>query len=173
MTCSLPTNVHDRVRSAGRVLVSADVVPFRSVLRITAPVEVADWRSWCIVPRVPATRKKTVANGGRSRGRGSTSGTAAANRPKTPLGSIPGIGKTFTRDFARIGITSVEELGGSDPEALYARLGLTNESEGHSTSKNYLYVIRMAVYYANGGRDVAKLRWSEWSDEKLTRERRR
>lgn len=28
-----------------------------------------------------------------------------------------------------------------------------NLQKQHATSKNYLYVLRMAVYYANGGRD--------------------
>jgi hypothetical protein len=41
-----------------------------------------------------------------------------------------------------------------------------NAAVGHATSKNYLYVIRMAVYYANGGRDPSKLRWSAWSDKR-------
>ena len=77
---------------------------------------------------------------------------------------IPGIGKTLERDFARIGITHIEQLLGADPDALFAQLKLANAAEDHKTSKNYLYVIRMAVYYASGGRDAEKLVWNAWKD---------
>lgn len=78
------------------------------------------------------------------------------------LQTIPGIGRTFTKDFARIGITTVSQLRAKDPQKLFARLQNANDEEGHATSKNYLYVIRMAVYFANGGRDPEKLRWNAW-----------
>jgi hypothetical protein len=77
---------------------------------------------------------------------------------------IPGIGKTFVKDFARIGIHSIDDLIHQDPEQLYLDLCDANAKVDHKTSKNYLYVIRMAVYYANGGRDKAKLKWSVWKD---------
>jgi Pathogenicity locus len=77
---------------------------------------------------------------------------------------IPGIGRTFEKDFARIGITSADQLAGEDPAALFSHLTLANAAEDHKTSKNYLYVIRMAVYYANGGRDPDKLVWKAWKD---------
>ncbi len=80
------------------------------------------------------------------------------------LFEIPGIGRTFVKDFARIGITSQRQLVGKNPERLFARLSRVNAAEGHTTSKNYLYVLRMAVYYAGGGRDHQKLRWSAWKD---------
>ncbi|MEM7307087.1 MAG: helix-hairpin-helix domain-containing protein [Planctomycetota bacterium] len=82
----------------------------------------------------------------------------------TRLDAIPGIGRTFVRDFARIGVDSVEQLRGRDPETLFVALCEANDDEGHATSKNYLYVLRMAVYYANGGRAAAKLKWSAWRD---------
>ena len=85
------------------------------------------------------------------------------------LTSIPGIGKTFAQDFARIGILDVAQLRGADPDVLYSRLVQANADEGHRTSKNYLYVIRMAVYYAEGGRDAAKLKWSGWADKAARR----
>lgn len=75
---------------------------------------------------------------------------------------IPGIGRTFAKDFARIGITSIAQLRGKDPERLFRKLQDANASEHHATSRNYLYVIRLAVYYADGGRDPDKLRWSAW-----------
>ncbi len=69
------------------------------------------------------------------------------------LTSIPGIGRTFKKDFGRIGITRVDQLIGADADELFEKLRTANAREDHPTSKNYLYVIRMAVYYANGGRD--------------------
>lgn len=80
------------------------------------------------------------------------------------LRQIPGIGRTFVKDFARIGVTSVAQLRHADPERLFARLEEANTAERHPTTKNYLYVIRMAVYYANGGRHPEKLRWNAWKD---------
>lgn len=78
----------------------------------------------------------------------------------TRLITIPGIGKTFEKDFARIGIECVEDLRGQEAELLFEKLTMANRAEDHATSKNYLYVIRLAVYFANGGRDPDKLKWS-------------
>lgn len=83
-------------------------------------------------------------------------------RTTSGLRQIPGIGATFVKDFARIGVTEVGHLRHADPEALFAQLKDANAREGHATSRNYLYVIRMAVYFANGGRDPEKLRWNAW-----------
>ena len=80
------------------------------------------------------------------------------------LKQIPGIGQTFIKDFARIGITTTSQLRRADPQQLYTQLQKANEAEHHATSKNYLYVIRMAVYYANGGRNPEKLRWNAWKN---------
>jgi hypothetical protein len=75
---------------------------------------------------------------------------------------IPGIGKTFAKDFARIGLHSVEDFKGETPEDIFIRLSAANATEDHNTSKNYLYVLRMVIYYANGGRDPNKLKWAAW-----------
>jgi hypothetical protein len=83
---------------------------------------------------------------------------------KSDLLTIPGIGKVFVTDFARININSMQDLIDQDAEKLFSDLRVANEGLGHKTSKNYLYVIRMAVYYANGGRDESKLKWSAWKD---------
>jgi adenine-specific DNA glycosylase len=82
----------------------------------------------------------------------------------TKLTTIPGIGKTFEKDFARIGINNIEDLVGANPEEVFARLSFINTADHHKTSKNYLYVIRMVIYYANGGRGAEKLKWSAWRD---------
>jgi adenine-specific DNA glycosylase len=82
----------------------------------------------------------------------------------TKLTTIPGIGKTFEKDFARIGLHSVEDVANANAEEIFARLSFINTADHHKTSKNYLYVIRMVIYYANGGRDSEKLKWSAWKD---------
>jgi hypothetical protein len=83
---------------------------------------------------------------------------------KSNLLNIPGIGKTFVKDFARINIFSIEDLIAKSPDQLFIELCRANELVGHKTSKNYLYVLRMAVYYANGARDKSKLQWNVWKD---------
>jgi adenine-specific DNA glycosylase len=82
----------------------------------------------------------------------------------TKLTEIPGIGKTFEKDFTRIGVTSVEQLEHTNAEEVFARLAFINSADNHKTSKNYLYVIRMVIYYAKGGREPEKLKWSYWKD---------
>lgn len=78
---------------------------------------------------------------------------------------IPGIGKVFAQDFQRIGITRIDQLRNQNPEHLYESLVKANANEDHTTSKNYLYVLRMAVYFSNGGRDPEKLRWNYWKQD--------
>ncbi len=82
----------------------------------------------------------------------------------TDLLEIPGIGQTFVNDFSRINIYSIDDLVGKNPKELFDELCKENNKENHKTSKNYLYVIRMAVYYADGGRESEKLKWSAWKD---------
>ncbi|PZV03887.1 MAG: hypothetical protein DCF32_13025 [Leptolyngbya sp.] len=83
---------------------------------------------------------------------------------QSDLTDIPGIGKTFTRDFARLGIWFQGDLVGKAAEDLFAQLSEINAREHHKTSKNYLYVIRMAIYYAEGGRDPNLLKWHAWKE---------
>jgi hypothetical protein len=85
---------------------------------------------------------------------------------KTKLSVIPGIGRTFVKDFARINILSLDDLVDQNADDLFHALCEANEAVAHKTSKNYLYVIRMAIYYANGGRDESKLKWHAWKDER-------
>lgn len=101
------------------------------------------------------------------------------NEAENDLREIPGLGRIFTKDFARIGITRIEQLKGKNPERLFRRLVDANAAEAHATSRNYLYVLRMAVYYADGGRDPERLKWNAWKDapkagaERSTRPTRR
>ncbi|MFN7289653.1 MAG: helix-hairpin-helix domain-containing protein [Pirellula sp.] len=88
--------------------------------------------------------------------------------PKRYLTQIPGIGATYINDFARIRIFAIEDLVDQDPRELYKQLCIANERVQHKTTKNYLYVFRIAVYYANGGREENKLKCNAWKDRWLT-----
>jgi hypothetical protein len=83
---------------------------------------------------------------------------------ETSITVIPGIGKTFAKDFARIGYSFIEDFENKDAETIYNLLVTANIKENHKTSKNYLYVIRMIIYYAGGGREKDKLKWNHWKD---------
>ncbi len=100
------------------------------------------------VRKAPKVQKSKISTLGRS--------------VQSDLLNIPGIGKTFVKDFERIKIQSQKDLKNKKPELLFKKLVQINEKLGHKTSKNYLYVIRMAIYYAQGGREVRKLKWSFW-----------
>jgi hypothetical protein len=84
---------------------------------------------------------------------------------KNKLTKIKGIGKTFEKDFARIKMISIEDFKDKVPEMIFAKLEKENSKENHKTSKNYLYVIRMICYVADGGTDQSKLKWSYWKDK--------
>ena len=61
---------------------------------------------------------------------------------KSNLLEIPGIGKTFARDFARINIFSISELADQNADELFLDLCRAHEMVDHKIRKNYLYVIR-------------------------------
>ena len=84
--------------------------------------------------------------------------------PKTTITVIPGIGKTFAKYFVRIGMHCVEDFHNKRADAIFETLVIANQQDNHKTSKNYLYVIRMVIYYAGGGRDAEKLKWSFWKN---------
>jgi TfoX/Sxy family transcriptional regulator of competence genes len=79
---------------------------------------------------------------------------------------IPGVGKTLTEDFARINMHYIRDFKKGNDIEIFERLSQKNAELLHKTSKNYLYSIRMIIYYANGGRDEAKLKWNVWKDQK-------
>jgi hypothetical protein len=83
---------------------------------------------------------------------------------ETLLIQAPGIGTTLSKDFARIGLFFVEDFEAKVAEEVFQTLVEANQKVDHKTSKNYLYVIRMLIYYANGGRDPEKIKWSYWKD---------
>ncbi len=74
---------------------------------------------------------------------------------------IPGVGTSIAQDLHDIGIESVDDLKGKDPQALYDE---SNAFAGAVQDRCLLYVFRCAVYYAEGGRDSEKLKWWNWKD---------
>ena len=80
------------------------------------------------------------------------------------LTSIPGVGKSIAEDLRNIGIFSVSDLKGKDPEELYQ---LSNQYAGCVQDRCLLYVFRCAVYFAGGGRDPEKLKWWNWKDSTI------
>ncbi len=82
------------------------------------------------------------------------------------LTRIPGVGKSIANDLWDIGIRSIADLRGRDPEALYQ---MSNEFAGAKQDRCLLYVFRCAVYYAEtpaGDQETAKLQWWNWKDKK-------
>lgn len=79
------------------------------------------------------------------------------------LKNIPGIGPNMERHLNNIGIRSIADLVGKDPEDLYRRNCL---EKGYQDDRCVLYVFRCAVYYAeHGQRDPEKLNWWYWKDK--------
>ena len=77
------------------------------------------------------------------------------------LKTIPGVGKATEEDLLALGVRSVTQLVGVDPEELFVRL--TAYQDGYTDRCN-LYVYRCAIYFAQGGRDPDLLKWWAWKD---------
>jgi nucleotidyltransferase/DNA polymerase involved in DNA repair len=86
------------------------------------------------------------------------------------LTTIPGVGKSISKNLYDIGIRKVSDLKGQNPEKLYA---LSNKLTGTTQDRCLLYVFRCAVYFAEtkeNKRDKEKLKWWNWKDkEKATK----
>jgi hypothetical protein len=79
---------------------------------------------------------------------------------------IPGVGISIATDLWNIGITSISDLKGKDPEVLYE---LSNRYVGTKQDRCLLYVFRCAVYYAETPKpeqEIDKLKWWNWKDRK-------
>jgi hypothetical protein len=86
---------------------------------------------------------------------------------KKELTQIPGVGKSISEDLWNIGVRSISDLKGQDPEELYKR---SNAHAGIQQDRCLLYVFRCAVYYAETEapwRAPELLKWWNWKDEKL------
>jgi hypothetical protein len=87
-------------------------------------------------------------------------------RKYTPaeLQQIPGVGKSISQDLRNIGIKSIADLKGKDPEMLYNK---SNKLAGAVQDRCLLYVFRCAVYYAGHTKhNPEKLKWWNWKDKK-------
>ena len=61
------------------------------------------------------------------------------------LRKIPGVGENIEQDLLNLGIRTVADLKGKDPDELYKQDCLY---KGFQEDKCQLYVFRMAVYFA-------------------------
>ncbi len=78
------------------------------------------------------------------------------------LQKIPGVGKTIAKDLWDLGIRSIPELKGKDPEQLYQALCLHQNCH---VDRCMLYVFRCAVYYASEKNPKPELlKWWKWKD---------
>jgi len=78
------------------------------------------------------------------------------------LRRIPGVGKQIAVDLWELGISSIQDLKGEDPEELYLRHCM---KKGYQVDRCMLYVFRCAVYYAsNDEYDPELLKWWNWKD---------
>ena len=79
--------------------------------------------------------------------------------------TIPGVGKSIAQDFWNIGLRSISDLEGQDPEELYDQLC---QYQGTHVDRCMLYVFRCAVYYASHTKhDPELLKWWNWKDREL------
>ena len=81
---------------------------------------------------------------------------------KQKITVIKGVGKTLEKYFARIDMYYVDNFKEKSVESIFTLLAAANLLKNHKTSKNYLYLIRMIIYVANGGDDEIKIRWNYW-----------
>ncbi len=79
----------------------------------------------------------------------------------TGLQRIPGVGRAIEKRLNGLGYGEVEALAGQSAEDMYAR---DCALEGVALDRCLLYVYRLAVYYAEGGREPEKLKWWNWKD---------
>jgi nucleotidyltransferase/DNA polymerase involved in DNA repair len=83
---------------------------------------------------------------------------------KTALGlqEIPGIGPSMARDLENIGIHTVRQLKGANPERLYDKLC---QFKAQPVDRCVLYAFRCAVYYASNQDPAPELlKWWNWKD---------
>lgn len=82
---------------------------------------------------------------------------------KSDLRDIPGVGENIQQHLQNIGINTIKDLKGRDPEEMFLQDCLY---KGFQEDKCLLYVYRLAVYYAeNQHHDPEKLKWWYWKDK--------
>ncbi len=84
------------------------------------------------------------------------------------LRRIPGVGPSIAQDLLDLGVRSVADLEGADPEALYERICALR---GVHQDRCLLYVFRCVAYFAGPGpHEPERLRWWAWKDAPARRE---
>jgi nucleotidyltransferase/DNA polymerase involved in DNA repair len=82
------------------------------------------------------------------------------------LQEIPGVGPSISEDLWQLGIRSIRDLRGRDPETLYSD---HCAQKGAPVDRCVLYVFRCAVYFAAAVKpDPELLKWWNWKDHRLT-----
>lgn len=82
---------------------------------------------------------------------------------KRDLLTIPNVGKRTKESLINIGVSSVEDLIGKNPQELYIQDCL---NKGFQVDRCQLYLFRMAVYYAEHTEwEAEKLKWWYWKDK--------
>ncbi|MCX5868362.1 MAG: TfoX/Sxy family DNA transformation protein [Proteobacteria bacterium] len=82
------------------------------------------------------------------------------------LQSVPSVGPSIEKDLISIGINSVKDLKGKNPELLYRRLCEINKKQ---IDRCVLYSFRCAVYFAGNPNPKPKLlKWWNWKDDSET-----
>ncbi len=78
------------------------------------------------------------------------------------LFEIPGVGRKIAGYFRDIGLRSVKDLKGKEPQKLYESLCRKQKKQ---IDRSMLYVFRCAVYYAsNRNLNPELLQWWKWKD---------
>ena len=81
---------------------------------------------------------------------------------KSDLRTIPGVGESIAGNLRNIGICSVADLKGKNPQKLYEA---SNRFAGKTQDRCLLYVFREAVYFAeHPNPDPERLKWWHWKD---------
>lgn len=76
--------------------------------------------------------------------------------------NIPGVGKSIAEDLWNLGLRSVEDLKGKDPQKLYENLC---QFQNCHVDRCMLYVFRCAVYFATEKKHKPELlKWWNWKD---------
>ncbi len=89
-------------------------------------------------------------------------GKTTTLKKKDPLLKLPNVGPAVAEDLHNIGIRSLADLKGKNPDVIYAKL---EKYEGHHVNRCMLYVIRSLVYMADKNEfDPKKIAWWYFKD---------